>query len=40
VKKLINKPGEKTMIDTLNGRVGVRVARHGPNGAILEEAYL
>jgi dihydroxyacetone kinase-like protein len=30
----------RTMLDTLEGKVGVRVTRHGSNGAILEETYI
>jgi len=30
----------RTMLDTLEGRVGVRVAKYGPDGAILEETYI
>jgi len=28
------------MLDTIEGRVGVKVASYAPSGAILEETYL
>jgi len=30
----------RTMLDTLEGKVGVKVTRHGSNGAILEETFI